>query len=384
MKYVLLNYNELTEGREVLNNETPSFILIFICLIVFLVSGIFLWMWFGEAEDFVIAQGHVLPFKDASVIRNTVSGYVKQTFYRDGQHVEAGELLYTIENKTEDVQKNNLQAMIGKVNAEINELTKLERSVIENKNGLAESSDFYYRFQAYHSTYQQLYDKCQLAKTDYFNNIDLYPSGISQEQLEKLKVVFHNSQTDLEGLKSQTLAAIKDELRDDRKQLLNLQSSTVEAEQRIALSRIIAPITGTVQIQQVVNPGEFIPSDMVMVKIIPTEETNYRMELSVKNRNVGLLKIGQLVKYNFEALPFQEYGFGNGKIVYITKDTTEDQQMIYRVQGTIVESQLANISKEIGKIKPGMLCQARIIVRKKKIIFLVMEKIGLFFGKFGT
>lgn len=106
--------------------------------------------------------------------------------------------------------------------------------------------------------------------------------------------------------------------------------------------------------------------------------------MAIENRNVGLLEIGQKVKYDFQALPFQEYGFANGEIVYITKDIIQDKDMVYRIEGTIKETQLINNRKEIGKIKPGMVCQARIIIRKKKIVFLVLEKLNLFFGRFGT
>jgi len=385
MKYVTLNYNELTDSREALNNETPSFILIFIYLVFFMIIGIFLWMWFGEAEDFVIAQGRVLPYKDSSVIRNTMAGYIKEINFKDGQYVNRGDLLYTIENVASNVQKDNINALIIKLNEEISHLVNLENSIREHKNLLSEgASEFYYRFLVYEANYQRLFNNYQQLKDEYYNKKKLFPDCISEEELRKVETAYQNSQKEFEALKLQTLATVQNELRNNRKQLLSLENSLMGVEQNLSLTKVTAPIDGVVQIKQTVNPGEFIASEVEILKIVPTEETNYRMEIAVENRNVGLLEIGQRVKYDFQALPFQEYGFANGEIVYITKDIIQDKDMVYRIEGTIKETQLINNRKEIGKIKPGMVCQARIIIRKKKIIFLVLEKLNLFFGKFGT
>ncbi|NLW47877.1 MAG: HlyD family efflux transporter periplasmic adaptor subunit [Firmicutes bacterium] len=385
MKYITINYSELTDSREVLNNEIPSFILIFIFLIFFMIIGIFIWMWLGEAEDFVIAQGRVLPYKDSSIIRNTIGGYIKQINFKDGQYVKSGDLLYTIENVASIVQKDNIDALIKKLNEEISYLVDLENSIRGNNNLLSENaSEFYYRFLVYQANYQRLSNNYQQFKEEYFNKKKLFPDCISEEELRKVETAYENSLKEFEALKLQTLATVQNELGNNRKQLLSLQNSLMGVEQDLSLTKVTAPIDGMVQIKQTVNPGEFIASEVEILKIVPTEETNYRMEIAVENRNVGLLEIGQNVKYDFQALPFQEYGFGNGEIVYITKDIIQDTDMIYRIEGTIIESQLINNRKEIGKIKPGMVCQARIIVRKKKIIFLVLEKLNLFFGKFGT
>ena len=51
--------------------------------------------------------------------------------------------------------------------------------------------------------------------------------------------------------------------------------------------------------------------------------------------------------------------------------------MTYRVEGTLQEIQLKNRKGEEGKIKPGLLCESRIVLRKKKIIEYVLEKLNL-------
>lgn len=377
MKEHVINYNELTDTREVMNAREPQFMGIFIYLVFSMLIVIFFWTWFGEVEDVVKAQGYVLPTKDVSIIRNTIDGYIKRIDVKDGQKVKQGDSLYIIENGPLIVEKNNLQVQIDTINHEIEMLSKLDECVRKNTNLFGGSeSEFYYRYMAYKYNYDQLSSRFNETKRIYFREKDLAPEIVSLDRVQTLKAEYLESEMYLNKLKSETLSKIKIEILEKQDQLLSYQSSLSNVEQKVSLSNITAPIDGIVQIEEIVNEGEYISDGIEVLKIVPSSDSNYRIKIAVENRNIGLLKVGQEVKYDFQTFPYQEFGFATGKITYISKDVSRNESMIYRVEGTLKESKLINRKGEEGIIKPGLLCESRIIVRKKKIIEFVLEKLN--------
>lgn len=378
MKEYLLNYNDLTESREIIESKEPRFMAFFIYLIFVLIIGLLIWIWLGEIEDYVIAQGFVLPNQNISIIRSASKGYIKEIHFKDGQKVEQGDLLFVIDHGTSITERDNIQEKKDRVNHELRMLSILERSINENKNLFTlNESEFFYRYMTFRYNYEQLNSKFIEAKNAYFRVKKLVPDILSEEEIEKLELSYYNAETELNHFKSETIFNLRNELRQKEDQILSYQGSLNNVDEKIKLSKVLAPIGGIVQVQKIVNTGEFIASGTEILKIVPAVEANYRIDITVKNQNIGLLRIGQKVKYNFLAFPFQEYGFASGEIKYITKDIIENEDKTYRILGTVLESKLFDRKGRQGNIKPGMTCEARIIIKKKKIIHVVLEKLDL-------
>jgi multidrug resistance efflux pump len=379
MKEYLIQYNELSECNEILNAKEPNFIVIFIYLVLIIIIGLFLWIWLGEIEDVIIAQGYVLPNQDVSIIRNSVEGYVKENNCINGQNVKKGDLLYTIDCQSIITEKDNLQIQIEQTSHDIDMLARLERSVTENKNYINKrESAFYFRYLSYKTNYDRLYSKFIEAQNNYFRIKNLVPEIVTKENAENLENSYMLSQLDLDNLKSNTLLQIKNDVRNKQDELLKYQNQWSDDDQKIKLAKILAPIDGIVQVEQIINQGEFIPSGMEILKIVPAHNLNYRMDISVNNQNAGLVKVGQEVKYNLLALPYQDFGFATGKIIYKSKDVASSDTMNYHIIGTIAETKLINKIGIEGKIQPGLQCEARIIVKKEKIILFLIEKLRLY------
>ncbi|QEK12907.1 hypothetical protein FQB35_11545 [Crassaminicella thermophila] len=76
------------------------------------------------------------------------------------------------------------------------------------------------------------------------------------------------------------------------------------------------------------------------------------------------------------ALPYKEYGELTGKITKIAEDVkpSKDNKSFYLVEADI---ELVGYNDEKKKIKVGMVCEARIITKTKKILYYLLEKIDL-------
>jgi len=103
------------------------------------------------------------------------------------------------------------------------------------------------------------------------------------------------------------------------------------------------------------------------------------MELTVANEDISELREGQKIKYRFLALPYREYGVLTGEILDISGDISKTGEnrsdFVYEAKATIDRTTLENNRGEKVNIKSGMISEARIVARSRKILYLVLEKL---------
>lgn len=156
----------------------------------------------------------------------------------------------------------------------------------------------------------------------------------------------------------------------------NLQTINLQIEERTVKS----PIDGIVNVSTELNIGDLVQPGMDIVTIVPRTESKYKVVLSVLNRDINRLSIGDEVKYHFLALPYKEYGELKGTITKISTDSTIDPSSglsFYKVEATIKNEPLYSYKGKIGEIKVGMLTEAYVISDSKKILHFILEKINL-------
>ncbi len=111
---------------------------------------------------------------------------------------------------------------------------------------------------------------------------------------------------------------------------------------KIELSKVASPINGTIEVLDEFNVGDYMNSGVKVLRIVP-ENTNLKMEIMVKNKDIGQVKIGENVKYRFLAFPYKEYGVVKGKIVKISSDiSVKSNELMYKIEGEIPEVKLYN------------------------------------------
>lgn len=165
------------------------------------------------------------------------------------------------------------------------------------------------------------------------------------------------------------------------KQSYKAKEKEVEvAKLSIKNCEITAPIDGTLHIVNKITNGDLIASGDNIATIIPTEDSLYTIEIFVPNSEIAGLKVGDKIKYKFDALPYKEYGELEGEITNISTDSlvSEKNGMSgYMVEGSIINQTVYSYKGEAAEIKVGMSCEAHVITEQKKILYYLLEKINL-------
>lgn len=158
-----------------------------------------------------------------------------------------------------------------------------------------------------------------------------------------------------------------------------MKAQLKEVEIQLDLNVVKTPIEGIIQVIQEFNTGDYMPSGIEVLRIIPGNGSDYKIEMIVQNKDISQLQVGQQINYRFLSLPHEEYGTLKGEILKISGDALTNNiqaTLAYKIEASINDIKLYDKKGKPAYIKPGMACEARVIVRKKKILYFVLEKIN--------
>ncbi|WP_339167740.1 HlyD family efflux transporter periplasmic adaptor subunit [Paenibacillus sp. FSL R5-0341] len=109
MSLKLLNPEELRDSREMLEKRSPAFITWFLLILTLILVIAFIWSWKAQIDVVVKAPGVVKPNEKISKIVNKATGSVSKIYVQQGQRVQAGDKLFSIQTGTLKSDKNRLQ-----------------------------------------------------------------------------------------------------------------------------------------------------------------------------------------------------------------------------------------------------------------------------------
>jgi epimerase transport system membrane fusion protein len=97
------------------------------------------------------------------------------------------------------------------------------------------------------------------------------------------------------------------------------------AEAALAQTKIRAPISGTLVRSTAATIGGVVKPAETIAEIVP-EDAPLELEASVRAKDIGVLRIGQAAKVKISALDAREIEPLEAEIVYISADSTADEQ----------------------------------------------------------
>lgn len=163
-----------------------------------------------------------------------------------------------------------------------------------------------------------------------------------------------------------TQAALK------REQLTQERSKT---EQRSRLAQLTAPVDGIVQQVAVHTEGGVVTPAQVLMVIVPADAP-MSAEVTIDNKDIGFVHVGQISSIKLETFPFTRYGTIPGTVKRVTADAVNDDK-----RGAIFPATLALNASTIDidgkkiKLSPGMNVTAEIRTGSRRVIDYLLSPI---------
>lgn len=507
MKAIIKNINELSDSKELYETKPHPFFAIFIGLLVGMVIGAIIWMYYGEMDIVSKGRGMIRPNEQPSIIRNKAGGVVSSSYLQEGKQVKKGDILVTIDYGEQEVKRLQLQEVIheeettlenlrvlkssiasgvshftsqhdevylqkynqykqdfealktsqlidsqneklelkqvnlnkdsykekiNKAQKEIDELEVLKQSVNKEQSAFTDNKSIYaIEFENYLYEREALKSKLEEAKTLYELNKALDEQDLVAK--EELKVSKQKVEEQSNQLAQQKLSLLKEIEEKIKANQTIIESATTEsnklftdeellknkvAQRQLALEQfktgeivkldnqiqelevkyqsdkrdleglqltieectIRASIDGTLNVVEEINKGDLLIQGTELGKIIPMSDSIYKVEIFIPNSDIAGLKVGQEIEYQFDALPYREYGKLKGHITNISTDVSQiqpSQTSGYWIMGSLEATNLYGYKDKPAHLKIGMSCNAYIITEQKKILYYILEKINL-------
>jgi hemolysin D len=345
------------------------------------------WAIFARLDIVASADGRLIPETYVKIVQPTEAGIVQEILVREGQFVEAGQVLMRLDAKLTDA---DARAIRGEFNLKRLVLRRID-SEMAGKPMLAEPNDppelfgqvaqqQAARHQAYVDAIAQ--EQSILGKTHH----DLQAAGEVLQKLRETVPTYRRSAAAFEKLGSEgfySALAVEEKQRDhiEKAQDLRAQESTVSSlkssvlasERKLAqitssyrsdlqnervetesqfrklteergkiehksdLLVLRAPQRGIIKELAVHTIGTVVSPGSVLMSLVPQGDP-LQAEILVKNEDVAFVHEKQRVKIKLAAYPFQKYGMVDGTVSHLGPDAADPTSPSAKAGGDSSES----------------------------------------------
>jgi membrane fusion protein, adhesin transport system len=390
------------------------------------VAALIAWACFAHVQEVTRGDGKVISSKQLQIVQSLDGGVVSEILVREGQVVEAGQLLLKIDETraTSGVRESAAQgfalrakqarlralaegsafkAPAMKNEAEEGRILDEERRLFDSK--LSELNNLLGINQQQLSQRRQELSEMQARKASADRSLSinqqelaktkplLATGAVSEVDILRLDREVSRSRGDSEQAASQiarvqaaimeaqrkiqeTELSFRNEARRDLAEVMGklnaLTEGAVALTDRVNKSNVKSPVRGRVQrlfantVGGVVQPGKDI------VEIVPLDD-QLVLEAKVAPRDIAFIRPQQAATVKFTAYDFSVYGGLDAKVENISPDTIVDERgnAFYLVR---VRTTQANFSEKMP-IMPGMTAEVDILTGNKTVMSYLLKPV---------
>lgn len=392
-----------------------------LCFLVF-----FIWAAFAQLDEVTRGEGRVIPSKQVQVLQSIDGGLVSDIQVREGQVVEADQLLIKIDETrfVSSVKENRSQylsllARAARLRA-ISEGSTFEppEEVLKEAPEILEQEQQLYAVrrselqagiaiarqqlaqrqqelneatarraqasQGYDLTSRELTQTRPLINSGAVSEVELLrlerdvsryrgERDMASAQITRIQAAINEAQRKIEEVELSFRNESGRELSETMAKLNGLVEGSVALSDRVKQSSIRSPVKGVVKRLLVNTVGGVVQPGKDMIEIVPLEDT-LLLEARVMPRDIAFLRPGQRAMVKFTAYDFSIYGGLEGTLEHIGADTIMDEKgnAYYLVR---VKTDKPGFGDANLPIIPGMVAEVDILTGKKSVLTYLLKPV---------
>lgn len=393
---------------------------IIICM--FMVAVV--WATLGKLDIVAVAPGRTVVDSRTKVVQSAEVGVIRQILVRDGQAVQAGQVLITLDAtatgadvakagdallnarmtalrlralgialdtdrapqvsaeidlplaRVKDEQalarsqyealearRHSLQAMIAQRRAELATTLAAVQPLEESARISKLRAD----------DYRGLLDGNYVGRHDYLLREQERIAGESdlatqRNRVQEVRSALLAAEEELRVLVTDFRQQTLDGLRSAQEQIGQMTPEVSRSGQRDHQMTLRAPVAGTVQQLAVHTVGGVVTPAQPLLAVVPSEEA-LEVEATILNKDIGFVRTGQAVTVKVESFPYTRYGYLTGKVVSVSHDAMQDEKLglVFPVRVKLDKTML-QIDGVNVRLSAGMNLSAEIKTGKRRVI----------------
>lgn len=401
-------------------------------ILLFAIAGFVVWavIWAAHAEIDQVSSGtgRVIPSRQIQVVQNLEGGILAELLVREGEAVEAGQVLMHLDDTqlTSDFGENQvkalgLQALIARLQAELSgeplrfpavvqdamphvteaeaalygaraeELTsalnRLGEQLNQRRRELEETEARIVQLtRSVNLTRQEIAILAPLVERGINAPIDLIrlrreenqyvgDLAVAEKTRERLQAGLAEIEAETAETRAQFRSRALQELNEAQVNLQALQQVLTSRGDRVERAVVRAPTAGTVKQLFVTTLGGVVRPGQDLVEIVPAEDT-LLVEARLRPADIAFIYPSQAAKVKITAYDFTVYGSLPASVEHISADTIEDEasgESFYLVRVKTDVADLRNQQGEPLPVIPGMTAAVDILTGKRTVLQYILN-----------
>lgn len=357
--------------------------LVALVLLVFLA-----WAGFASVDEIVRGDGQVVSSSRAQIVQNLEGGILAELNVRQGDVVQAGQVLAKLQDTKFRAAADDLQDQIDaleikqyRLEAEIDgeydfmvpdALAQRSPTILASERALLKA-----RQTDYNSRRASALDILRQLKNELANLRSLHEQKIvALLEVNKAQKAVSDAQAKYDEIGTQAELDLAEDYSETLRQLTSLRQEQRLARDQLNRTVITSPMAGIVNSLAVTTIGGVIRPGEEIVEIIPLGEELF-VEARVKPEDIANVQTGQNVTIKLSAYDYTIYGSLQGKVDFVSADTFEDERdanapPFYKVTVRVDRSSFTQRQRQI-EIRPGMRATAELQTGSKTILTYLLK-----------
>ena len=360
---------DIKDSRLLYEKDLPPFGYIIVSVITLLVIAVVIWS-INTQKSYVIKSQGVIESTNKNYIMSSYTGEINKMNISEGSFVETGDVLFTVKSTDLDLQEEQITGQIDVYTDNINQLRKLEQSIMDGKNyfDIAKESDrqYYNQYEAYVSQIEQ-------------NDIDAstYKTyGYTDSQIEA-ELTKNNAK--ISELYYSTLKTIDEGITQYENEIDKLMVQNEAITNGQAEYQVTANTSGIVHMISDYKEGMVVQAASA-IGSIANENDEYIVSAYLGVNDRSRVSLGDNVNIEVVGLAQNTYGNLKGKLVSVDNDVSSSQdgnQTFFKSKIEIETPYLISNKGNKVNISNGMSVEARIIYDELTYFDYFLESLGL-------
>ncbi len=335
------------------------------------------WACWGQIDINASAQGKLVPGAQVKVIQPLNAGVVQKIHVREGQKVQAGDVLLTLDGTIASAELERLTLQLAGVQQDISRTELLQQRLLEMaeikqpQSSLLQTLSLHQQhafnsswleFEAKQLSVQRQIDKLdaevattrlsigriektlpliteqadsmqrllvkELASRSQYLDLELNrinqaeSLSIEQAKLLQLAAAIKEAEQQKQVLHAEFQRQLSEMSNQYHRDAEALQQELIKAQSTKAQQQLLAPVAGTVEQLVLTTIGGVVTPAQELMRIVPLDQ-QLIAEAWLLNKDIGFVEVGQQAEVKLESFEFTKYGVIDGEILDISTDAVE-------------------------------------------------------------
>ncbi len=360
--------------------------------IIYLIGLAFLvflgWAAIAWVDEIVRAEGEVVSSSRAQTVQNLEGGILAELRVRQGDRVEAGQVLARLQDTKFRTMVDDLQDQIDaleirrlRLEAELAgafdfnvpaDLAARNPTILTSERALlnARQTDYASRREGAGEIMRQLQAELENLERLYHQEI------VALIEVNRGKKAASDAEIKYNEIRTQAELQVAEEYSATLQDLTSRRQEMRLAQDQLDRTVITSPMPGIVNALQITTIGGVVRPGEEILEIIPLGEELF-VEARVKPENIARVEPGQPATVKLSAYDYTIYGTLKGEVDFVSADTFEDErnprsEPFYRVTVRVDMSRLTEGQEGI-EIRPGMRATAELHTGSKTVLQYLLK-----------